>query len=239
MLRLEGVGKRYGRGPLVLAEVDLALTAGQTTVVRGRNGSGKSTLLRVVAGVCQPSLGRVRGRPAQVGYVPERFPAHLRLSPIGYLRHLGAVRGQSRAATEARLTELLTRLAFAGEPDEPMNRLSKGNTQKIALAQALLAPVGLLVLDEPWTGLDTTAAGVLGELLAEEAARGAAVLLIDHEEHHELIRRDRLVEIAQGRIRVHDTLPEDLVELTLRVPARAADALRATARELGGSEVTR
>ncbi|MCK2242082.1 MULTISPECIES: ATP-binding cassette domain-containing protein [unclassified Crossiella] len=239
MLRLEGVGKRYGRGRLVLSEVELTLPGGQTTVVRGRNGSGKSTLLRVVAGVCQPSLGRVRGRPAQVGYVPERFPAHLRLSPRDYLRHLGALRGQARAVTESRIEELLTRLAFAGEPDEPMNRLSKGNTQKIAVTQALLAPTGLLVLDEPWAGLDTTAAGVLGELLAEAAAAGTNVLLIDHEEHHELIRRDRLVEIADGRIRVHETSHDDLVELTLRVPAHRADALRATARELGGGEVTR
>ncbi|MBP2478236.1 ABC-type multidrug transport system ATPase subunit [Crossiella equi] len=239
MLSLLGVGKRYGRGPMVISDVDLALPPGRTTVVRGRNGSGKSTLLRVVAGVCRPTTGRVLDRPRQVGYVPERFPAHLRLSPKDYLRHLGAVRGLSRAGAASRGGELLERLAFAGEPDAPMLRLSKGNTQKLALAQALLAPVDLLVLDEPWTGLDTASAAVLGELLAERARDGAAVVLIDHEEHAELVRRDRLVEIEAGRVSVHETVSDEQVELTLRLPAHRVAELRAAARRLGGVEVTR
>ncbi|HWO67867.1 MAG TPA: ATP-binding cassette domain-containing protein [Umezawaea sp.] len=170
MIQLERIGKRYGRGPWVLQDVDLSFEPGELTVFTGGNGSGKSTLLRIIAGVTAPSSGRVRGRPKSVGYLPERFPPGLRLSADSYLRHMAAAR---RGATGA---EVLGELGFHGDPDAPIATLSKGNTQKVAIAQAFLAE-DLLVLDEPWTGLDTDASAVLGELIS---ASGATVLITDH-----------------------------------------------------------
>ena len=169
MIQLERIGKRYGRGPWVLRDVDLTFDPGELTVLTGGNGSGKSTLLRIIAGVTSPSGGRVKGRPASVGYLPERFPAGLRLSTTAYLRHLTAIRGRTGA-------DVLGELGFHGDPDAPISTLSKGNTQKVAIAQAFLAK-DLLVLDEPWTGLDTGASAVLGELIA---ASEATVLVTDH-----------------------------------------------------------
>lgn len=169
MIQLERIGKRYGRGPWVLQDVDLGFEPGELTIFTGGNGSGKSTLLRIIAGVTAPSSGRVRGRPKSVGYLPERFPPGLRLSTEAYLRHLAAVRGVAGS-------EVLDALGFHGDPTAPISTLSKGNTQKVAIAQALLA-TDLIVLDEPWTGLDTGASAVLAELVA---ASEATVLVTDH-----------------------------------------------------------
>ncbi|WNV88751.1 ABC transporter ATP-binding protein [Umezawaea sp. Da 62-37] len=169
MIRLERVGKRYGRGPWVLQDVDLTFEPGELTVIAGGNGSGKSTLLRIIAGVTSPSGGRVEGRPRSVGYLPERFPPGLRLSTTAYLRHMSAVRGTTGA-------DVLDALGFRGDAEAPISTLSKGNTQKVAIAQAFLAE-DLLVLDEPWTGLDTGAGAVLAELVA---AADATVLVTDH-----------------------------------------------------------
>ena len=87
--------------------------------------------------------------------MPERLPGRLRLTPRQYLAHMGRIRGAGPDQVAARADELLTRLALAPGPDVPIGTLSRGNAQKVALAQALLAPVRLLVLDEPYGGLTT------------------------------------------------------------------------------------
>ncbi|HWE90506.1 MAG TPA: ABC transporter ATP-binding protein [Pseudonocardiaceae bacterium] len=180
MLCLRGVSKRYGRGPWVLSGVDLDVAAGQIVAVAGDNGSGKSTLLRMLVGLSRPTTGEIAGRPAVVGYVPERFPPDERLSARSYLRHLGRVRGLHRAGAAARADELLDRLSLAGGVDTPLRLLSKGNAQKVALAQAMLVPPELLVLDEPWSGLDVAAHGELARMIEEVAAAGGAIMFTDH-----------------------------------------------------------
>lgn len=180
-VRLEAVRKRYGwRRTPVLCGISLALLPGQVTAVGGRNGSGKSTLLRIVAGAMFPSAGRVTGRPGVVGYVPDRFPSDLRLSPRRYLIHLGTMHGLGKPEAVSVSLELLGRLGFAGDLDAPMTALSKGNAQKVAFAQALAATPGLLVLDEPWTGLDAPSQEALAPLIREAADRGGIVLLSYH-----------------------------------------------------------
>ncbi|WP_230535533.1 ATP-binding cassette domain-containing protein [Streptomyces sp. OUCMDZ-3434] len=200
-MRLEEVGKRYGpRGGWVLRDVDLACRAGETVAVVGRNGSGKSTLLRLAAGLTRPTRGTVTGRPRVVGYVPDRFPPEGRMSATAYLTHLGRVRGLGTARSAVRAGELLDRLALFGGRDAPLATLSKGNAQKVAVAQALLVPPGLLVLDEPWSGLDASAHEVLAELLAEVAASGGTVLFTDHRESVARTHATRSLRVADGRV---------------------------------------
>ncbi|MCS7483166.1 ATP-binding cassette domain-containing protein [Umezawaea endophytica] len=189
MIQLERIGKRYGRGPWVLQDVDLSFEPGELTVFTGGNGSGKSTLLRIIAGVTAPSSGRVHGRPKSVGYLPERFPPGLRLSAEAYLRHLAAVRGVTPP------TDLLDVLGFHGDPTAPISTLSKGNTQKVAVVQAFLA-TDLVVLDEPWTGLDTAASSVLSDLVSSSAA---TVLVTDHRGTARGLAGAREV-VLQGRV---------------------------------------
>lgn len=180
-LRLEGVGRRYGlRGPWVLRGVDLDVTPGTLVRVDGANGTGKSTLLRLLAGIDAPSEGRITGRP-RTAYVPERFPAALPFTASGYLTHLGAVHGLSRPAAARAADEWLERLGAAAYARTPMAELSKGSSQKVAVAQALLAEPELLVLDEAWTGLDTAARAELERAVAERTVAGAAVVFVDHD----------------------------------------------------------
>jgi ABC-2 type transport system ATP-binding protein len=221
-VRAEGVRKAYRRGPAVLDGVDLALEPGVPVVLSGANGSGKSTLLRIVAGAATPSGGRVTGRPRVVGYLPDRFPAQLRMPAEVYLRHLAAVRGV-RAAPE-----LLEALDFTGPRREPMARLSKGNAQKVGLAQALGGGPGLVVLDEPWAGLDGPAADVLLATLADTAV---PLLVTDHTGRAARIPAARHVRLADGRVR--ESLPPVPAPPRSRVVLRAADP-RAELAWLGG-----
>ncbi|MFD5834636.1 ATP-binding cassette domain-containing protein [Streptomyces collinus] len=181
-LCLRNAGRRYGlRGPWVLRGVDLAVAPGRLVRIEGANGSGKSTLLRLLAGIDAPSEGRITGRPTRTAYVPERFPPALPFTAAGYLTHLGTVHGLARAAAARAAGEWLERLGAAAYAETPMARLSKGSSQKVAVAQALLAEPDVLVLDEAWTGLDTAARAELERAVAERTAAGGSVVFVDHD----------------------------------------------------------
>ncbi|WP_026421113.1 ABC transporter ATP-binding protein [Actinokineospora inagensis] len=215
MLRVEAVSKRYGGGNWVLHEVDLTVEPGVVAAVVGGNGSGKTTLLRLMVGVTRPTRGSVTGRPEVVGYVPERFPPNERLSALAYLRHLGRIRGMSAEDADRRAEELLERLSLQGGFDSPLRTLSKGNSQKVALAQALIRPPGLLVLDEPWSGLDVDAHGVLAAIIAEVAADGGAVVFTDHRESVTRANASLVHRIADGRVAPAADLEREVMEVAL------------------------
>ena len=174
---LDGIGKRYRiGGPWVLRDVRLELRPGRVVRIHGHNGSGKSTLLRVIAGIAEPSSGRVSGRPP-TGYVPERFPPALPFTAGQYLRHHARMRGV--AASQG--TQWLERFGAAQFAGTAMKELSKGTSQKIAVTQALLGDPELLVLDEAWTGLDVAASDELAAVVRERAGDGACVVFVDHD----------------------------------------------------------
>ncbi|KJS55703.1 ABC transporter [Streptomyces rubellomurinus subsp. indigoferus] len=180
-MELTAVGKRYGRGGRwILRGVHLAVGPGELVRIAGANGSGKSTLLRLAAGIERPSTGRV-ARPGPVAYVPERFPPALPFDAASYLLRVGRVHGLSAEAARRRAGWWLERFGIADRAGTPLSRLSKGTCQKVAVAQALIAEPRVLLLDEAWTGLDPQARAVLDEAAAERAARGGAVLFVDHD----------------------------------------------------------
>jgi ABC-2 type transport system ATP-binding protein len=176
VIRLEGVGKRYGRGDFVLHDVDLSVEPGHVVGILGSNGSGKSTLLRIMAGVSHATTGSLTGIP-RIGYLPDRFPAGQRMGARAYLRHMARIRGLTDLSV---IDPLLERLALVGGPAAPLRTLSRGNAQKVGLAQAVMIRPDLLILDEPWSGLDVGTHAILGELVAETRARGASVVFTDH-----------------------------------------------------------
>lgn len=200
MLRLESVSKRYGRGDWILRDVDVEAPAGEVVAFAGGNGSGKSTLLRIAVGLSRPTRGTVVARPPVVGYVPDRFSPNERMSAAAYLTHMGRVRGLTTSVASARAGRLLDRLALVGGKHAPLRSLSKGNAQKVALAQALLVDPGLLVLDEPWSGLDADAHGVLAEIMTEVAASGGTVVFTDHRESVTRARATRTYTVSRGRV---------------------------------------
>ncbi|MFI5913493.1 ATP-binding cassette domain-containing protein [Dactylosporangium sp. NPDC051541] len=177
-MRLQDVWFRYGRrAPWTLRAVDLALEPGETAIVAGPNGAGKSTLLQLAAGVLRPGRGVIAERPEVVGWVPERFPADQPFTARAYLTHMGRVRGLDAGADIERWAQ---RLDFGHFLDVRLGRLSKGSAQKVGLVQALLQPPGLLVLDEPWEGLDAQTREQVPAIVAEVVGRGGSVLVSDH-----------------------------------------------------------
>lgn len=226
-MRFESVSLRYGRrGAYVLDGITLEVRPGTITAVVGGNGCGKSTLLKVAAGLMHPTSGRVHGRPPGIGYVPERLPSNLRLSARSYLLHMGRIQGLPTRAADRRISELLDGLHIQGDTDAPISTLSKGNAQKVALAQALLADPQLLVLDEPWSGLDTPTHQILLTCLAAQRAAGVTVLLTEHRPGAVATSADTVYRLLQGRLTEQHTTPARMhgFDITLGLPPEASSA---------------
>ena len=197
---LSGISKRFSRrGRWVLNGIDLDILPGSQTVIVGGNGSGKSTLLRIVARLTRPTMGRVV-TPTAIGYVPERLAGGVRLTGAEYIAHMGRIKGLDAKTIDVRSRELFERLDLQPGPNVPSGVLSKGNRQKLVVAQAFLGPVGLLVLDEPYSGLDAAAHRSLSELIEEATDRGTSVLVSAHRAEA-VPGADRLFHIGDGAVR--------------------------------------
>ncbi|MEU8201783.1 ATP-binding cassette domain-containing protein [Streptosporangium sp. NPDC049046] len=179
-MRLSTVSFRYSRrGPWILRDVELTVRPGSVIEVTGRNGAGKSTLLRLMAGFVPPSQGSIADRPEVIGYAPDVFPVDQPFTVAAYLAHMRRIRGLSSSASAA--GDLAERLNAAHLLDQPLGDLSKGSAQKIGLIQSLLAPPDLLILDEPFAGLDEQTRTELPVIIEEIAARGGTVVVSDHQ----------------------------------------------------------
>jgi ABC-type multidrug transport system ATPase subunit len=180
-VRFSHVWLRYGRrSGWVLTDVDASLEPGGVAVVLGGNGAGKTTLLSAAAGLLRPERGNVLERPATVGWVPERFPATQPYSVRRYLTGMARIRGLRDDGAARAIDEWADRLRLAPYLDARLAEISKGTAQKVGLAQALLDPPGLLVLDEPWEGLDAATREQVPAIIAEIRERGGSVLVSDH-----------------------------------------------------------
>jgi ABC-2 type transport system ATP-binding protein len=224
--RLNDVAKRFTRGgPWIMRGVDLELPHRSRTVIVGDNGSGKSTLLRIAAGLTSPTSGSVT-LATRTSFVPERLAGRSNLTPREYLWHMGRIRGLQRTAIEARSRDLLQRLGLLPHPDVPIDALSKGNKQKVIIAQAFLTPVDLAVLDEPYSGLDARARRALDDLIELERARGAAVLMTSHTVPPEF-GPEHVYRIDDGRLsrmRAGPGTPPALRQIELRATDRSCPA---------------
>lgn len=176
------MGFRYGRSaPWVLREVSFTLPPGRVTEITGPNGAGKSTLLQLIGGMLHPTRGRIVGRPGVAGFAPERFPADQPFTVFAYLLMMARIRRLPEVRARAAILRWAERLGFERFLYTRLPDLSKGSAQKVGLAQALLADPGLLLLDEPFAGLDPETRAVLPPLLAELASAGTTVVLSDHQ----------------------------------------------------------
>ncbi len=178
-VEMVGVGKAYGR-KVLFRGVSLAVRRGGCAALTGRNGVGKTTLLRIAAGLAAPTEGTVRrAADLSIGYVPENLP-RIPMTARQFLRHMAAVEGLGEA--DAAEGQRLIRDFFLDDlMDLPMSGLSKGTLQKVAVAQALMRPRDLLILDEPLSGQDEKSREVFINRVLAMRKGGAAVLLACHE----------------------------------------------------------
>ncbi|WP_328464938.1 ATP-binding cassette domain-containing protein [Actinoplanes sp. NBC_00393] len=226
-MRFDGIWFRYARrAGWTLRAVDAAVEPGQTVVVLGHNGAGKSTLLQLAAGVLRPTRGAVRDRPAVVGWVPERFPAAQPFTALGYLRAMSDLRGLPAGAAD----HWIERLGLTEHTHTPLGDLSKGTAQKVGLAQALLTPPGLLVLDEPWEGLDAASRQLVPQIVAEVTAAGGAVLVSDHRGEIAGLPGAIHWTVRGGELHEDPAEPDAVDEVIVEVAVRRHEAAEAVVR---------
>jgi heme exporter protein A len=186
MLEAVHLTKRLGER-MVLRDVSLTVPAGSVAVVLGPNGAGKSTLLKIAAGVWTPTGGRLN----RFGQVVEAEATDARIGYLGHRSFLyGMLSGLENLAFYARLygvrhprqraQELLREIGLSRFQNVPVRRYSRGMEQRVAIARAFVASPQLLLLDEPYTGLDVAAANLLDGWIRRTAAGGGAALLITH-----------------------------------------------------------
>jgi ABC-type multidrug transport system ATPase subunit len=211
---------RAARRVLVARRVVLSAAAGDVVAVEGANGSGKSTLLAAAAGVLP--TGQAGRRPASVGYAPERADVLPRLAVWRWLTGLGRTAGLSRAEAAGQAAELLTRIGLASAGHRPLSELSRGNVQRALVAQALVGPPELVVLDEPSGGLDGDGVGRLTAEIRRVAGRSSVVLVARHPSAPLPLPAGSAWRIAGGGVSTED---------------RAADAVPVMEVETGDGQV--
>src|SRR5881628_4109940 len=185
MLSAEALRHVFGEGGgqvVALDGVSFNLTPGQTLAIFGPNGAGKTTLLKVLAGLIRPREGvvRVAGGRRAIGWIGHQSHLYEHLTVRENLHFWASLYGVPAARRGARAALVLERLGMGDRADQPVWSLSRGLAQRAAIAKALVHDPSVLLLDEPFTGLDLAAAAEFRRLLAELAAKGRAVVIATH-----------------------------------------------------------
>jgi heme exporter protein A len=229
MIQVERLVKNFGMHP-VLRGVDLHVPRGEFLTLLGPNGAGKTTLLRIVATLSQPTSGEVRVGGWRLPDAAARVRPHL-----GLISHQTLLYGELTAAEnlrffariydlsepEPRIQEVLSAVGLSGRQNDVVDSFSRGMQQRLAIARAILHEPEVLLLDEPYTGLDQSAAVMLDELLRSVATAGRTVIMTTHDIARGLANSDRVAILAQGRIafceRSELAEPADFVDVYDRV----------------------
>jgi ABC-2 type transport system ATP-binding protein len=244
-LEISELVHRYGKR-VAVDRLAAGVSAGEIVGLVGRNGAGKTTTMRAVMGILRPSGGKVSWQGHAVGpsdwlrfgYMPEErglYPQMRVLDQLVYFAQLHGL-GRDRATEEAQAW--LDRLDLAGRGQDRVVALSHGNQQRVQLAVALVHRPELLVLDEPFSGLDPTAVDALSDTLRAEARGGTAVLFSSHQ--LELVEQvcDRIVILEEGRTLASGTLAELRARLPRHLRVRV-DGASGWAANLAGASVVR
>jgi ABC-2 type transport system ATP-binding protein len=215
MLELDDLRRRYG-DTVALDGLSFTVRPGELFGFVGPNGAGKTTAMRIVLGVLQPDGGEVRwrGRPvdaaarARFGYMPEERGLYPKMRVADQLVHLARLHGLPAAHARAATELWLERLGLAGVAGRRTETLSLGNQQRAQLGAALVHDPELLVLDEPFSGLDPVGVDVLSEVLRERAREGVPVVFSSHQ--LELVERlcDAVAIVRAGRVVASGTVDE-------------------------------
>jgi ABC-type multidrug transport system ATPase subunit len=244
-IRVEALTKAYrplGKVRPVLKGVDLTIAPGEVVGLIGPNGAGKTTLMSCIVGFLNADTGSITidGRSnddldvrRRTGFVPERMNFDRRASGGAFLRYMARLAGVPRDRVGARVNELLARLGLSDATDKRLSQYSRGMLQRIGMAQALMLDPDFLFLDEPTSGLDPNGVFLVRDLIAEEKARGAAVLLNSHQLAEVEKVCDRVLFLKDGVIFREEALRE-LARITIAVTLLAGSYDVATVSTAAG-----
>ena len=212
MLEIKNVSKHFG-DRRVLDDVSFTVGGGRLTGFVGGNGAGKTTTMRIILGVLEADSGEVllggatldREGRRRFGYMPEERGLYPKMKVHEQLVYLARLRGMRAGVAAEKADELIDRLELSERRDDAIEKLSLGNQQRAQIAAALVHDPEVLVLDEPFSGLDPMAVETVLGVLSERAARGVPVLFSSHQ--LDVVERlcDDIVVIADGRIRAAGT----------------------------------
>ena len=214
-LEIRGVRKTYGT-LVAVNDLDMAVRPGEVFGFVGSNGAGKTTTMRVVLGTLTPDRGEVLwdGSPIEfevrrrIGYMPEERGLYPKMRIGEQLIYLAQLHGSTQAAAAAAVTRWLERFQLKERARDELQKLSHGNQQRVQLAAALVFEPLMLVLDEPFAGLDPEAVDSMSEVLHERAQSGIPVIFSSHQ--LEIVERicDRVGIIQRGRLVACGTIDE-------------------------------
>lgn len=214
-LQLTGISRSFGAHK-VLHDVDLTVQRGEIVGFIGGNGAGKTTTMRLILGLLEANQGSITwdGNPItaadrrSIGYMPEERGLYPQMKIRDQLVHFALLEGHHMAQATRVTDELIETLGLAGRASDLVQDLSLGNQQRVQLAAALVGNPALLVLDEPFSGLDPVAVETMSELIRAQAARGVGVLFSSHQ--IELVERisDRVCVLDRGRVVISGSVAE-------------------------------
>ena len=231
-IEAHGLIKNFGDARAVDG-IDLAVPAGSIYGVLGPNGAGKTTTLRMLLGIIDPDMGerRLLGNPAplkeakRVDYLPEERGLYPAMAAIEAIAFMGALRGLPLPEGRRRAAALLDEHGLGEAAKRPIRTLSKGMAQTVQLLGTIVHKPRLLVLDEPFSGLDALNQGRLEALIRAEAAEGATILFSTHVIAHAERLCERIAIIAKGRVRFEGGVEDARNRLRpqVRLGTRASD----------------
>lgn len=215
MLELEGLTKRYG-DVVALDGASFTVSPGRMVGFLGPNGAGKTTTMRSIFGLVRLDAGEVRwnGRPLdsetarRFGYMPESRGLYPKMPAGEQVAYFARLHGATAAEARAHADRWLDRLELTERRDSKVETLSHGNQQRVQLAVSLAHEADLLILDEPFSGLDPIAVTTMGDVIREEARRGAGVLFSSHQIDLVEDLCDDVVIIRGGRVVLQGSLEE-------------------------------
>lgn len=206
VFQVENISKSFGEKK-VLDNVCFSVKSGQALGLLGRNGAGKTTSIRIIMGVFPPDSGRVlldgthfHRNEIKIGYLPEEHGLYPKKKINEQLEYLGVLRGMDKSAAKKAITHWMERLSIAEYTTRKLDTLSKGNQQKIQLVAALLTNPDLLILDEPFSGLDPVNASLLKDVVREQIEAGKTVIFSSHQMNHVEEFCDNIAILEQGNI---------------------------------------
>jgi len=215
MLEVQEVTKSYD-GRAVVNRVSMEVRAGEIFALLGPNGAGKTTLIRMITDILRPDSGTIRFEGSPMGpqnrrllaYLPEERGLYKRAKVGELLEYWGALKGLAPADARREAKELLARVELSEWTDKQVQALSKGMQQKLQLCTALIATPRLMILDEPFSGLDPVNIQLLEEILSERRAQGATVLLSTHQMNKVEELCDRALMINMGHMVLYGPVRE-------------------------------
>jgi ABC-2 type transport system ATP-binding protein len=210
---LRGVTKRFGAVAAV-TDLSLAVPSGSIYGFIGPNGSGKTTTLRMIMHIILPDRGEIevlgsrdtRAARDQVSYLPEERGLYKKMPVRRLLRYYARLKGRTLAEIDPAIDEWMARMELPGVLDRTVETLSKGMSQKVQFVSAVLSKPSLLILDEPFSGLDPVNARVLKDAVLELRGRGTTIVFSTHDMGTAEKMCDRIFMIFQGRKVLDGTL---------------------------------